>query len=167
MSQSDAAGEHAKTDNRKPILHIQRLNAVAIMPAYQTQGSAGLDVAACLPNGEVTLQPGDIKVISTGVAVAIPAGFEGQIRARSGLATKHGICVPNAPGTIDSDYRGELKIGLINLGREAFAITHGMRICQMVIAPVAHAAVVEVDELDPTARGTGGFGSTGIHANKA
>lgn len=151
----------------KPSLRIRRLDPAGVLPAYQTEGSAGLDIAACLPGGEVTLQPGDIKVIPTGVAVAIPVGFEGQIRARSGLATRHGICVPNAPGTIDSDYRGELRIGLINLGREPFAITHGMRICQMVISPVAHAAVVEVDELDPTVRGTGGFGSTGIHANKA
>ncbi|MFA6045973.1 MAG: dUTP diphosphatase, partial [Phycisphaerales bacterium] len=105
MSQSDALGEHATPNHRKPTLRIQRLDAAAILPAYQTEGSAGLDIAAYLPKGEVTLQPGDIKVIPTGVAVAIPAGFEGQIRARSGLATKHGICVPNAPGTIDSDYR--------------------------------------------------------------
>lgn len=148
-----------------PTLRVRRLVAEATLPAYQTEGSAGLDIAACLPAGSVVMNPGDIVVIPTGAAVAIPVGFEGQIRARSGLATKHGICVPNAPGTIDSDYRGELKIGLINLGREAFAITHGMRICQMVIAPVAHAKVVEVDELDPTVRGTGGFGSTGIHVN--
>ena len=94
--------------------------------------------------------------------MAIPAGFEGQVRARSGLATKHGIGLPNAPGTIDSDYRGELKVALINLGREAFAVTHGMRIAQLVISPVARATIEVVHALDSTDRGSGGFGSTGL-----
>jgi len=136
------------------------------LPAYQTEGSAGLDIAAHLPGGDIVMQPGDIRLIPTGLSVAIPKGFEGQVRARSGLSTKHGICLPNAPGTIDCDYRGELKIALINLGREAFSVTHGMRVCQLVISPVAHARVMEVDELDPTVRGAGGFGSTGVHAGR-
>lgn len=149
-----------------PTLRVRRLATDAPLPAYQTEGSAGLDIAAYLPDGDVVMQPGDIRLIPTGLSMAIPAGFEGQVRARSGLSTKHGICLPNAPGTIDSDYRGELKIALINLGREAFSVKHTMRICQLVIAPVAHAKIIEVDELDPTVRGAGGFGSTGVHAGR-
>lgn len=122
-----------------------------------------MDLAACLPEGEtVLLQPGDIALIPCGFAMAFPDGFEAQVRPRSGLAVKHGISMPNAPGTIDADYRGEVKVPLINLGREAFAIEHGMRIAQMVIAPVARAEIVEVDSLDETPRGAGGFGSTGV-----
>ncbi len=109
----------------------------------------------------MTLAPGDIALIPCGFAMAIPHGFEGSVRPRSGLATKHGISMPNAPGTVDSDYRGEMKVPLINLGREAFVVEHGMRVAQMVIAPVARATVREVTELDGTARGAGGFGSTG------
>jgi len=109
----------------------------------------------------VTLAPGDIAMVPCGFAMAIPHGFEGSVRPRRGLATKHGISMPNAPGTVDSDYRGEMMVPLINLGRAAFTVEHGMRIAQMVIAPVARAAVREVDELDGTARGHGGFGSTG------
>jgi len=109
----------------------------------------------------VTLAPGDIAMIPCGFAMAIPHGFEGSVRPRSGLATKHGISMPNAPGTVDSDYRGEMKVPLINLGRAPFVVEHGMRVAQMVIAPVARATVREVRELDGTARGAGGFGSTG------
>jgi dUTP pyrophosphatase len=142
-------------------LAIRRLSPHATIPGYQTPGSAGLDIHACLPDSPVTLAPGDIAIIPTGLALAIPTGFEAQVRPRSGLATRHGLSIPNAPGTIDSDYRGELKIALINLGREPFTITHGLRIVQLVIAPVARAEVEVVEELDPTARGSGGFGSTG------
>ena len=109
----------------------------------------------------MTLAPGDIAMIPCGFAMAIPHGYEGSVRPRSGLATKHGISMPNAPGTVDSDYRGEMMVPLINLGRAAFTVEHGMRVAQMVVAPVARATVREVDELDATARGQGGFGSTG------
>ena len=109
----------------------------------------------------MTIAPGDIAMVPCGFAMAIPHGYEGSVRPRSGLATKHGISMPNAPGTVDSDYRGEMMVPLINLGRAPFTVEHGMRIAQMVIAPVARASVREVDELDGTARGAGGFGSTG------
>lgn len=142
-----------------------KLDDRATIPQYQTQLAAGLDLAACLPRHDtpetVTIEPGDIAKIPLGFACAIPAGFEGQVRPRSGLATKHGLTVPNAPGTIDADYRGEMFVALINLGREPMNITHGMRIAQLVIAPVSHANIVLVDSLDQTTRGTGGFGSTG------
>lgn len=133
----------------------------APVPAYQTPGAAGMDVSARVDQ-PVILQPGDIAIIPTGWAIAIDKGYEGQVRPRSGLATKHGISVPNAPGTIDCDYRGELRIALINLGRASFTIENGMRIAQLVIAPVSHAQVEIVEELDDTARGAGGFGSTGV-----
>lgn len=120
-----------------------------------------MDLSACLPEGAITINPGEIKGIPCGFAMAIPIGFEAQIRPRSGLAIKHGISMPNTPGTIDSDYRGQVIVPIINHGREAFTVTDGMRIAQMVIAPVYRANVVEVDELDGTARGAGGFGSTG------
>lgn len=133
------------------------------MPAYQTALAAGLDLAACLPDGEsITIFTGKIALVPIGIAVAIPPGFEAQIRPRSGLSTRHGVTVPNAPGTIDADYRGEIKVALMNLGGEPFTIEHGMRVAQMVIAPVAHAAVEEVQTLDETERGAGGFGSTGV-----
>jgi dUTP pyrophosphatase len=109
----------------------------------------------------VILAPGDIAMIPCGFAMAIPHGFEAQVRPRSGLATKHGIGMPNSPGTVDSDYRGEMKVPLVNLGRAAFTVEHGMRIAQMVVAPVARATVRVVEELDGTSRGGGGFGSTG------
>lgn len=127
-----------------------------------------MDIAACLaPNEDgsepkgVTLAPGDIALIPTGIAMALPPGYEAQVRPRSGLASKHGVTVPNAPGTIDADYRGEVKIALINLGREPFVVEHGMRVAQLVVAPVSHARVQQVSELESTARGAGGFGSTG------
>jgi dUTP pyrophosphatase len=145
-----------------PTVRWKRLNQRATLPAYQSAGAAGLDLAACLADGEaVRIEPGQIVLVPTGWALAIPAGFEGQVRARSGLSTKHGIGLPNAPGTIDSDYRGELRVALINLSKVPFEVTHGMRIAQLVIAPVAHAKVLEVAELDDTSRGAGGFGSTG------
>ena len=128
------------------------------LPAYATDGAAGMDV---LSAEDVTLQPGERWPVATGLAVAIPHGYEIQIRPRSGLALKHGISVPNTPGTIDSDYRGELKIILINHGAESFAVQRGDRIAQLVLAPVVQAAWHEVTELDETARGEGGFGSTG------
>lgn len=131
------------------------------LPRYATTGSAGMDV---LSAEQLSLKPGQRHAVATGLALAIPAGFEIQVRPRSGLALKHGITVPNTPGTIDSDYRGELKIILINLGDESFAIERGDRIAQLVLAPVVQAAWSEVDELDETTRGDGGFGSTGGHA---
>lgn len=145
-------------------LLMQRLSPRATLPAYQTPGSAGLDLAACLPEGtpSITIEPGNIVIVPTGWALAIPAGHEGQVRPRSGLATKHGITVPNAPGTIDSDYRGELRVALINLGKTPFVLDHGMRMAQLVIAPVSQVRCEEVPSLDTTRRATGGFGSTGL-----
>ena len=131
------------------------------LPAYATSGAAGMDVLAA---EDVTLPPGGRHAVASGFAVAIPPGYEIQVRPRSGLALKHGITVPNTPGTIDSDYRGELKVILINLGDEPFAIHRGDRVAQLVLAPVTQAAWSEVAELDETARGAGGFGSTGGHA---
>lgn len=131
------------------------------LPTYATSGAAGMDVLAA---EEVTLAPGARHAVATGLALAIPAGFEIQVRPRSGLALKHGISVPNTPGTIDSDYRGELKVILINHGAEPFAIARGDRVAQLVLAPVVQAAWEEVADLDATARGAGGFGSTGGHA---
>ena len=128
------------------------------LPAYATAGAAGMDVLAA---EDVTLAPGARHAVATGLAVAIPPGFEIQVRPRSGLALKHGISVPNTPGTIDSDYRGELKVIMINHGAEEFAIRRGDRIAQLVLAPVTRASWLEVDSLDETARGEGGFGSTG------
>ena len=131
------------------------------LPAYATDGAAGMDVCAA---EDVELAPGGRHAVATGFALAIPEGYEIQVRPRSGLAFKHGISVPNAPGTIDSDYRGELKVLLINHGPESFSISRGDRVAQLVLAPVTRAAFTEVDDLDETARGAGGFGSTGGHA---
>lgn len=131
------------------------------LPAYATPGAAGMDALAAV-TGTVMLAPGERFAVPLGFCMAIPDGFEVQVRPRSGLALKHGITVPNSPGTIDSDYRGEVKALLINLGAEAFAIERGMRICQLVPAVVTRAALVVVDTLDETQRGAGGFGSTGI-----
>lgn len=155
----------SQTPVNQPVLRIKRLDSRALLPEYKSLLAAGLDVAACLPEEQaaITLRPGRISLIPTGIAIAIPAGFEAQIRPRSGLASRFGITLPNAPGTIDADYRGQIIVPLINLGPEPYELTHGTRIAQMIIAPVAHAQVVEVDELDETVRGTGGFGSTGTH----
>jgi dUTP pyrophosphatase len=131
------------------------------LPAYATTGAAGMDVVSA---ESVTLAPGARHAVATGLALAIPQGYEVQVRPRSGLALKHGITVPNTPGTIDSDYRGELKVILINHGAEPFAIQRGDRVAQLVLAPVVQAAWDEVAELDATTRGEGGFGSTGGHA---
>ena len=130
------------------------------LPRYATEGAAGMDV---LSAEDLTLEPGTRHPVATGLSVAIPAGYEIQVRPRSGLALKHGISVPNTPGTIDSDYRGELKVILINHGTEPFAIHRGDRIAQLVLAPVTFAEWNEVAELDETERGAGGFGSTGGH----
>ena len=131
------------------------------LPAYATSGAAGMDVASA---EDVVIAPGARHAVATGLAVAIPQGYEIQVRPRSGLALKHGITVPNTPGTIDSDYRGELKVILINLGNAPFTIQRGDRVAQLVLAPVVQAAWHEVAELDATDRGAGGFGSTGGHA---
>lgn len=128
------------------------------LPAYATEGAAGMDVVSA---EDVDLAPGARHAVATGLSVAIPAGYEIQVRPRSGLALKHGVTVPNTPGTIDSDYRGELKVIMINLGAEVFSIRRGDRVAQLVLAPVTRGTWVEVDELDHTARGEGGFGSTG------
>ncbi|MFT5424039.1 MAG: dUTP pyrophosphatase [Phycisphaerales bacterium] len=143
-----------------------KLDSRATIPAYHSELAAGLDLAACLPRHDIetdsiTFEPGDIKKVPLGFAVAIPAGYEGQVRPRSGLATKKGLTVPNAPGTVDADYRGEMFVALINLGREPVTIQHADRIAQLVIAPVSHAKILVVDSLDETGRGAGGFGSTG------
>ena len=129
-------------------------------PHYTTAGSAGMDVAAALSE-PVTLPPGDILLIPCGFAVAIPSGYEMQVRPRSGLAVKKGVTIINAPGTIDADYRGEIKVGLINLGKEVYQIQRGDRIAQLVLAPVARALIRQVEQLDATSRGSGGFGHTG------
>lgn len=131
------------------------------LPAYATTGAAGMDVVSA---EDVTIAPSARHAVATGLAMAIPEGYEVQVRPRSGLALKHGITVPNTPGTIDSDYRGELKVILINLGSEPFAIARGDRVAQLVLAPVVQAAWDEVEALDATERGAGGFGSTGGHA---
>ena len=130
------------------------------LPRYATSGAAGMDIVSA---EDVTLAPGARHPVATGLAVAIPHGYEIQVRPRSGLALKHGITVPNTPGTIDSDYRGELKVILINHGSEPFPIARGDRVAQLVVAPVVQGSWVEVDELDDTERGAGGFGSTGGH----
>lgn len=145
-----------------PLLRVRRLDSRAIIPAYQSELAAGLDVAACLPE-PIIIDPGRIAMIRTGLAIAVPPGYEAQVRPRSGLASKHGLSMPNSPGTIDADYRGEVIVPVINHGREAFTVTHGMRIAQMIIAPVAHVRVEESSELDDTRRGVGGFGSSGTH----
>ena len=132
------------------------------LPAYQSADAAGLDLLAAVPaNAPVTIAPGARAQIPTGIAIALPRGYEGQVRPRSGLAARHGISVLNTPGTIDSDYRGEIQIILVNLGGESFSVERGMRIAQMIIAPVLRAQLSEGRKLAKTVRGSGGFGSTG------
>ena len=147
-------------------LLVTRLRPDAVVPAYQSAGAAGLDLCACPPDASpLTLHPGAIERVPIGIAIAIPRGYEDQVRPRSGLASRHGITLPNAPGTIDADYRGEVLVPLINLGAAAFVVEPGMRIAQMVIAPVVRLNVEEVEtpeHLGATARGTLGFGSTGV-----
>ena len=132
------------------------------LPAYQTEHAAGLDLLAAVPEDKpIQLAPGDRVLVPTGLAIALPVGYEAQVRPRSGLAVKHGVTVLNSPGTIDADYRGEIGVPLINHGRETFTIRRGERIAQMVVAPVVQVAFESVGELPPSARGAGGFGSTG------
>lgn len=131
------------------------------LPAYETQSAAGMDLRAAL-EAPIVLNPGERTLIPTGLQMALPQGYEAQIRPRSGLAIKNGITMLNSPGTIDADYRGEVKVIAINHGQEAFTVNHGDRIAQMVIAPVVQLKVQEVSDLDETDRGEGGFGSTGI-----
>ncbi|MDZ4184633.1 MAG: dUTP diphosphatase [Desulfuromonadales bacterium] len=141
-------------------VQVRRLSESAILPRYMTDLAAGVDLHADLA-AEVVLAPGERVLVPTGLALAIPAGFEGQVRPRSGLALKKGIALVNSPGTIDADYRGEVGIIIINLGQEAVTITAGERIAQLIIAPVVRAEFVAVDELDTTRRNAGGFGHTG------
>lgn len=148
----------------KVTVELQRLAHAEGLPppAYQTSEAAGLDLMAAVPDSEpITLAPGQYALVPTGHAIALPAGHEAQVRPRSGLAAKHGVTVLNSPGTIDADYRGEIKVILINHGAAPFVIKRGERIAQMVIAPMVQAALVPVTTLSTTDRGPGGFGSTG------
>ena len=136
------------------------------LPAYQSALAAGLDLLAAVPaDAPATIAPRHRALIPTGIAIALPAGHEAQVRPRSGLALRHGVTVLNAPGTIDADYRGEIQIILVNLGTESFVIDRGMRIAQLVIAPISHVKLVESASLDSTERSVGGFGSTGTVTN--
>lgn len=147
---------------------VQRLphGADLALPRYETEGAAGMDLTAAIAADEpLVLAPGARVLVPTGLAIALPQGFEAQVRPRSGLAAKNGVTVLNSPGTVDSDYRGEVKVILINHGSDAFTITRGTRIAQMVIAPVTRGIFNEVTNLDETARGAGGFGSTGTGGN--
>ena len=142
-------------------IFIKRLSKDIILPKYETSGSSGLDLSANIKT-PVKIEPGKTTIIPTGVSVSIPKNFEIQIRPRSGLAAKNQITVLNTPGTIDADYRGEIKVILINLSKETFVVENGARIAQMVVCPVIKAKLKEVDSLDNTSRGSGGFGSTGM-----
>ena len=150
------------TRPRIPVMRLPHGNDLPL-PQYQSALAAGLDLVAAVPADQtVTIGPGRWMAVPTGIAVAIPSGYEGQVRPRSGLAARHGVTVLNAPGTIDADYRGELQVLMVNGGSEPFQVSRGLRIAQLVIAPVAHAELVEVEDLDSTVRGEGGFGSTGM-----
>jgi dUTP pyrophosphatase len=139
---------------------IKRLSKEISLPKYETSGSSGMDLAADV-NTNINIDPGKTAIIPTGLALSVPKGFEVQIRPRSGLAAKQKISVLNTPGTIDADYRGEIKVILINLGQEPFKVEKGLRIAQMVVCPIIQAQLKEVDDLSETERGKGGFGSTG------
>jgi dUTP pyrophosphatase len=141
-------------------LRIRRLSDLAVLPRYHSEHAAGLDLHAAVAE-PVVIMPGEIRMIPCGFAMAVPPGYEAQVRPRSGLASRHAISMPNAPGTIDSDYRGEVVVPLINLGRQPFTVEPRLRFAQMVIAPVARCRVQEVQVLDETPRGPAGFGSTG------
>jgi dUTP pyrophosphatase len=146
-------------------LQVMRLphGADLPLPSYQSEGAAGLDLVAAITAGApVSLAPGARAMIPTGLAIALPAGTEGQVRPRSGLAARHGVTVLNSPGTIDADYRGEIQVILLNLGQDSFTVTRGMRIAQLIIAPVLHVTIREVGNLNETTRGVEGFGSTGM-----
>jgi dUTP pyrophosphatase len=145
-----------------PPIQLRRLDPRAVLPRRMTPGAAGLDLAACLPADDpLEIAAGGRALVPTGWAIAVASGYEAQVRPRSGLALRHGLTVLNAPGTIDADYRGELRVLLVNLGTDPVRIEHGTRVAQLVVAAVAMAGVVEVDALPPSERGTGGFGSTG------
>jgi dUTP pyrophosphatase len=137
-----------------------RVRPGAQLPKYMSEGAAGMDLHAAL-DAEVTIAPGERALVGSGVAIALPAGYEAQVRPRSGLAMKYGVTVLNAPGTVDEDYRGEVKVLLVNHGQDAFVVRHGERIAQLVVARVARVALVEEDTLDETKRGAGGYGHTG------
>ena len=141
-------------------IQIKKLSDSVSIPKYETTGSSGMDIAAHIPNN-IIIDPGEKALVSTGLSIAIPKGYEVQIRPRSGLAAKKNITVLNTPGTIDADYRGEIKVILINLGKEKFVVENRDRIAQMVFCPVVQASLDEVKELSDTARGSDGFGSTG------
>jgi dUTP diphosphatase len=146
-------------------LQVMRLphGADLPLPSYQSAGAAGLDLlAAVAADAPVILAPGRRALIPTGLAVALPTGTEGQVRPRSGLAARHGVTVVNSPGTIDSDYRGEIQVILVNFGQDSFSVTRGMRIAQLIIAPVLRVTIHEITKLDETTRGVGGLGSTGL-----
>lgn len=137
------------------------------LPAYETAGAAGMDLIAAVEEGSgLELSPGTRKLVPTGLIFQLPEGYEGQVRPRSGLALRHGVTVANAPGTVDSDYRGEVQVLLVNLGGENFTVTRGMRVAQFVVAPVVMADLVETDVINETIRGAGGFGSTGTGGKK-
>ena len=139
---------------------IKRLSKYINLPRYETEGSSGMDLSANI-NSNIVIEPGDSTIIPTGISVSIPKNFEIQIRPRSGLAAKNQISVLNTPGTIDADYRGEIKVILINLGKKKFVLEKGSRIAQMVLCPIVKAKIREVENLEKTDRGSGGFGSTG------
>jgi dUTP pyrophosphatase len=141
-------------------IQIKKLSSEVLTPKYETAGSSGMDIAAFIEK-DIIINPGDKTLVPTGFSLSIPQGYEVQIRPRSGLAAKKGITVLNTPGTIDSDYRGEIKVILINLSKDKFIITNGERIAQMVICPIEQVSIEEVKELSGTDRGTAGFGSTG------
>ena len=145
------------------VIRVKRLenNLDLPLPKYETEGSAGMDLMAAIDEA-IILKSGEVKLVKTGIAIALEKGFEAQVRPRSGRALKNGITVLNTPGTIDSDYRGEVCVILINHSKQDFTITRGMRIAQMVIASYVQAKIVQVESLDETARGAGGFGSTGV-----
>ncbi|ACF13182.1 deoxyuridine 5'-triphosphate nucleotidohydrolase Dut [Chloroherpeton thalassium ATCC 35110] len=142
-------------------IHCKKLHPEARLPKYATEGAAGMDISACLDE-PISVEAQSVALVPTGLALEIPPGYEAQLRPRSGLALKHLISLPNAPATIDADFRGELKVILINHGKDAFEVKHGDRIAQMVIAKVEKVAVVEVAALSETKRGEGGFGHTGV-----
>jgi dUTP pyrophosphatase len=149
------------TENNNPVVRINKKDSKARLPQYATEGAAGADITALLTE-EILIPPMGRVLVPTGLTLEIPVGYEAQIRPRSGLAIRHGITVLNSPGTIDSDYRGELGIILINFGSDSFTLRDGDRIAQLVVAPVSKAVMAETQGISPTARGAGGFGSTGI-----
>lgn len=155
------------TDPKIELLWTDEADTTLPLPGYESDGAAGADLRANFPpdrrSAGLTLEPGARALVPTGLRLAIPPGFEVQLRPRSGLALKHGLTLPNSPGTIDSDYRGPLGVIVQNGGSEPYTIGHGDRIAQMVVAPVVQARLALVDRLDDTARGSGGFGSTGVH----